>query len=85
MNPQSTQALRRAARHPEKAIKMKSIKVETKGKMGGMGPREIRRYNAFSERRRPPWNIVVTRLGREELESQGRWGRKSHFVFAFKF
>ena len=73
LHPQSTQGLRRAARHPEKAVKMKAIKAETKSRVAEMGPAEIRRCNAFSERKRPSWDSVVKRLGvgRLDLETQG--------------
>jgi len=66
----STQALRKAARHPERAVKMKVIKAETKAKIAGMGSMEIRRLNALSVRKRPPWDSVVEKLGRKELEKQ---------------
>ena len=71
MNSQSTQSLRKAARHPERRVKMKTIKAETKGKVAEMEPREIRRCNAFSKRKRPPWDSVVERLGQKDLETQG--------------
>ena len=71
MNPQSTQALRKAARHPERAVKMKAIKAETKAKIAGMGSMEIRRLNVLSVRKRPPWDSVVEKLGHQKLEKQG--------------
>ena len=71
VNPQSTQALRTAARHPERAVKMKVIKAETKAKIAGMGSMEIRRLNTLSVRKRPPWDSLVEKLGRKELEKQG--------------
>ena len=42
LKPQSTQSLRKAARHPEKAVKMKAVKAETKREVAEMESREIR-------------------------------------------
>ena len=71
---QATRSLRRAARRPGKTVEMKAIKAETKSKVAKMESKEIRQYNAFSKRERPPMDDVVKKLGQNDLKKQVRPG-----------
>ena len=51
---------------------MKAIKAETKSKVAKMESREIRQCNSFSERKRPPMDDVVKKLGQKDLKKQAR-------------
>ena len=66
----ATQSLRRAARRPGKTVEMKVIKAEMKAKVAKMESAEIRRCNSFSERKRPPMDSVVKKLGQKDLKKQ---------------
>ena len=69
---QATRSLRRAARRPGKTVEMKAIKAETKSKVAKMESKEIRQCNSFTERKRPPMDDVVKKLGQKDLKKQAR-------------
>ena len=81
---QATRSLRRAARRPGKTVEMKTIKAETKSKVAKMESKEIRQYNTFSKRERPPMDDVVKKLGQNDLKKQVRPKIHPHVMFSGK-
>ncbi len=63
-------SLRRVTRRPGTAIDMKAIKGHVKNKLPSLSEKQIRLYNTFRERKRPPAEEVLRRLGQNETAEQ---------------
>lgn len=63
-------SLRRVTRRPGTAIDMKAIKAHVKNKLPSLSEKEIRLFNTFKDKKRPPYEDLLKRLGQTETKEQ---------------